>query len=337
MEPTARSAATSQQRSYEDFEPTTEWKREPNADTLLVYLPGFRKDQLKVQVTSSRQLRITGERPSGNNNKWSRFKKEMPIGSNYEANEIGARFDKGVLYVKHPKLIPNGQPAPPIAAGNQFPPLQKPQPLPPRPAAAPTTPRPPPPQQDMRRPAPAAAVPPSQPPAWRPVQDQKPSSADSGNGKATAAAAPTTGQPITPPLPEPSMWKIPPPEPISLPPADKNQETSDRASAAAGAVAASHSQKKADDGNGGRGDGSSADIRRRASSMVMASGEKLKEAAMSSGSGVMDMTRKDPKKLVNLVLAVMAAVVIVMFMIKNVAVKSICKFKGDYLEDDLLL
>ncbi|CAN1251650.1 hypothetical protein LINPERPRIM_LOCUS7779, partial [Linum perenne] len=239
---------------------------------------GFRKDQLKVQVTSSRQLRITGERPSGanNSNKWSRFKKEMPIGANYEANEIGARFDKGVLYVKHPKLIPNHQsnppPQPAAAGNNQFPPLQKPQPRP----AAPT------PQQDMRRPA------------------------------------------------EPSMWKQPPPAPIGFSPADKNQEkyptngqrVATPESNGRAAAAAAGAEVKKDDGG--------SNMRRRASSVVATSGGKLKEA----GLGVMEMTRKDPKKLMNLVLAVMAAVVIVLYM-KTVAVKSFCKFKGD--DDHVLL
>ncbi|CAN1251648.1 Inactive protein RESTRICTED TEV MOVEMENT 2 [Linum perenne] len=324
MDSTARSAAA--QRSYEDFEPTTEWKREPSADTLLVYLPGFRKDQLKVQVTSSRQLRITGERPSGanNSNKWSRFKKEMPIGANYEANEIGARFDKGVLYVKHPKLIPNHQsnppPQPAAAGNNQFPPLQKPQPRPAaptpqqdmrRPAAPAQLPKPP--QQDMRKPAAPSAAAPTQPTAWRPVQDQKPSSTS-----ADSQAAAMTGQPITPPLPEPSMWKQPPPAPIGFSPADKNQEKSNGRAAAAAAGA----EVKKDDGG--------SNMRRRASSVVATSGGKLKEA----GLGVMEMTRKDPKKLMNLVLAVMAAVVIVLYM-KTVAVKSFCKFKGD--DDHVLL
>ncbi|EEF46516.1 inactive protein RESTRICTED TEV MOVEMENT 2 [Ricinus communis] len=89
---------------YQDFEPTTEWVREAEHDTLLVYLPGFKKEQLKVQVTSIPNLRISGERSLGDS-KWSRFSKELRIPSNYDANKISARFEGGILKIKHPKII----------------------------------------------------------------------------------------------------------------------------------------------------------------------------------------------------------------------------------------
>ncbi|KAF2322332.1 hypothetical protein GH714_012351 [Hevea brasiliensis] len=81
-------------RVYEDFEPSMDWVKEPAIDTLRVYLPGFKKEQMKVQVTTSRNLRISGERPLGDGNKWSRFLKEIPIGSNYDPNRIGAKLEK---------------------------------------------------------------------------------------------------------------------------------------------------------------------------------------------------------------------------------------------------
>lgn len=67
-------------------------------------MTGFKKDQLKVQVTTNRKLRVSGERPL-NNNKWSQFKVEVPIPSNSDVNEISAKFEGGSLYVKHPKII----------------------------------------------------------------------------------------------------------------------------------------------------------------------------------------------------------------------------------------
>ncbi|CAK7329243.1 unnamed protein product [Dovyalis caffra] len=120
---------------YEVFEPSMEWAQEPGADTLRVYLPGFKREQLKVQVTSSRVLRISGERPL-NENKWSSFRKEIPISLNYDLNEITARYDKGILSVKHPKLIvpdaaePREQELPPVEASkpDQKPPQEKVQP-----------------------------------------------------------------------------------------------------------------------------------------------------------------------------------------------------------------
>ncbi|KAL4333980.1 hypothetical protein GQ457_07G035980 [Hibiscus cannabinus] len=90
--------------AYEDFEVHTEWVHEAVDDTLIAYLPGFRKDQLKVQVTSRGNLRISGERPTGDN-KFSRFTKEVPIPSNCDQNKIRANYKGGMLHVKFPKLI----------------------------------------------------------------------------------------------------------------------------------------------------------------------------------------------------------------------------------------
>lgn len=98
-------------RVHEAFEPSIDWVREPGADTLRIYLPGFKKEQLKVQVTSSRVLRVSGERQLSGN-RWSTFRKEIPISSNYDTNEIAARFEKGILYVKQPKIIVPDAPKP---------------------------------------------------------------------------------------------------------------------------------------------------------------------------------------------------------------------------------
>lgn len=97
-------AADQTNREYEIFEPSTEWAREDKFDTLIVHLPGFRKEQLKVQVTTSKMLRVIGERQLGNN-KWSSFRQEFSISSNYDANAISAKFEGGKLFIKHPKNI----------------------------------------------------------------------------------------------------------------------------------------------------------------------------------------------------------------------------------------
>ncbi|KAF5471930.1 hypothetical protein F2P56_008689 [Juglans regia] len=96
-------------RVYEDFEPQTEWAREEGFDTLIVLLPGFSKEQLRVQITSSRNLRVSGERSLGND-KWRRFQKELSIPSDVETNKITAKFEGGTLYIKHPKAITPAKP-----------------------------------------------------------------------------------------------------------------------------------------------------------------------------------------------------------------------------------
>ncbi|KAB5561582.1 hypothetical protein DKX38_006539 [Salix brachista] len=114
-------------RVVEDFEPSMDWVRDTGADTLQIHLPGFKKEQLKVQVTSMRVLRISGERQLSNN-RWSTFRKEIPISSNYDTNEINARFDRGILYVKHPKVIVLETPVEEKLANDQKPAQEKAKP-----------------------------------------------------------------------------------------------------------------------------------------------------------------------------------------------------------------
>ncbi|KAL9333029.1 hypothetical protein Peur_073168 [Populus x canadensis] len=111
MNTTEAMAGQLNDQAYEDYNPTLEWVRDAGFDTLLVYIPGFKKQQLKVQVTSTRTLRIMGERSHGDN-KWSSFHKELPIPLYYDVNQISAKFEGGILQVKHPKKITN--PANPV-------------------------------------------------------------------------------------------------------------------------------------------------------------------------------------------------------------------------------
>ncbi|XP_039034270.1 uncharacterized protein LOC120170405 [Hibiscus syriacus] len=89
---------------FEEFEVPTEWVRQVADDTLIAYLPGFKKEQLKVQVTTGGNMRISGERPIGVD-KISRFFKEFSIPSNCDQSKIRANFNGGMLHVKFPKLI----------------------------------------------------------------------------------------------------------------------------------------------------------------------------------------------------------------------------------------
>ncbi|XP_008230937.1 PREDICTED: protein RESTRICTED TEV MOVEMENT 2-like [Prunus mume] len=91
-------------RDFQDIEPLEEWVREQASDAFLVHLSGYKKENLKIQVTSARYVRVLGERPLGGN-KWERFRKEFPIPSNCDPNDISAKFENGVLSVKLPKII----------------------------------------------------------------------------------------------------------------------------------------------------------------------------------------------------------------------------------------
>ncbi|KAJ4788501.1 hypothetical protein LUZ62_039747 [Rhynchospora pubera] len=125
-------------RSYVDFEPTFEWSRGEETDILRVHLPGFKREQIKVQVDSYGNLRTTGERPV-EGNRWSRFWKDFRLPNNCNVNEIRAKFENETLFVTLPKQIARSKPTVP----NQLPPPSKPAPAPaPKPAPAPEMPKP---------------------------------------------------------------------------------------------------------------------------------------------------------------------------------------------------
>ncbi|KAI3823843.1 hypothetical protein L1987_05288 [Smallanthus sonchifolius] len=90
-------------RVYQDFEPSMEWVPEDDSDTLLVYLPDFAKEQLRVQLRA-RNLIISGERKLQQNT-WSRFHVEFPVSGNCDLNKISAKFEGNMLFVRQPKLI----------------------------------------------------------------------------------------------------------------------------------------------------------------------------------------------------------------------------------------
>ncbi|XP_058204298.1 uncharacterized protein LOC131318495 [Rhododendron vialii] len=95
--------------SYEDFEPFCNWRRNDESETLVVHLPAFRKDQLKIQVyNSTNTVKISGERLV-DATKRSRFHKEIAIPKDCKSKEIHAKFADGLLHVVIPK---KGPPAP---------------------------------------------------------------------------------------------------------------------------------------------------------------------------------------------------------------------------------
>ncbi|KAH9619318.1 hypothetical protein KSS87_004053 [Heliosperma pusillum] len=104
-------------RVFEDYEPPSDLVTEEECDTLLISLPGFKKEELRVQLTTSGMLKISGERPLGDH-KYRRFHKEFRLPSKCDSKKITAKFEGGILYIRQPKLI---TPA-------TVPPLRPPQP-----------------------------------------------------------------------------------------------------------------------------------------------------------------------------------------------------------------
>ncbi|KAH0931842.1 hypothetical protein HID58_008959 [Brassica napus] len=104
------------ERVYQEFEPATRWTSEPDAEILVADLPGFKKEQVKVAVTSTRKLRLTGERPTGGN-KWIRFHQEIPVPLTVDIDSVSAMFKDYKLYIRHPRIkteTPQTKPPAPV-------------------------------------------------------------------------------------------------------------------------------------------------------------------------------------------------------------------------------
>lgn len=105
-------AAAAAARSYLDFEPTHNVVQDTNKQTLVINLPGFKKEHLRVQIDHYGKLRISGERQlEQGSSKWSRFRKEFHIPEGCDPTGVRARFEKdGVLHITMPRLSPVEEP-----------------------------------------------------------------------------------------------------------------------------------------------------------------------------------------------------------------------------------
>ncbi|KAK1387989.1 SHSP domain-containing protein [Heracleum sosnowskyi] len=90
-------------RVYEEYAPSSEWKQEKESDILLIFLPDFLKQNIRVTTETGNFLRVTGERPTGGN-KWSRFQEDFEIPKNCIIKAIRAKFEDGILTITFPRI-----------------------------------------------------------------------------------------------------------------------------------------------------------------------------------------------------------------------------------------
>ena len=67
-------------------------------------------------MTSTRKLRLTGERPTGGN-KWIRFHQEIPVPLTVDIDSVSAMFKDYKLYIRHPRIkteTPQTKPPAPV-------------------------------------------------------------------------------------------------------------------------------------------------------------------------------------------------------------------------------
>nr|GME13906.1 inactive protein RESTRICTED TEV MOVEMENT 2-like [Ipomoea batatas] len=93
---------------YEDFRPAFERKCEEEVEKLLVYLPDFRKENIKVSIEGKNTLRIRGEHLVVGNI-CNRFQQDFPAPEDCDMTKIRAWFQSGILTITMPtkKLVPH--------------------------------------------------------------------------------------------------------------------------------------------------------------------------------------------------------------------------------------
>ncbi|XP_021633930.1 inactive protein RESTRICTED TEV MOVEMENT 2 [Manihot esculenta] len=89
---------------YQEFVPSAAWTEDSNSHYLLVDLPDFKKEEVKLQVDASGQITVRGERLV-NNNKYISFEKTFKAPENSDMDNITGKFDGEILYVTLPKKV----------------------------------------------------------------------------------------------------------------------------------------------------------------------------------------------------------------------------------------
>ncbi|KAK1426149.1 hypothetical protein QVD17_14818 [Tagetes erecta] len=90
--------------SFDEFEPLCTWQREDSQDILVIHVPEFKKEQLRIQISNSGILKITGENVI-EGKKRRRFVKEVTVTNDYDSSNIHAKFSQGRLRVTLPKKV----------------------------------------------------------------------------------------------------------------------------------------------------------------------------------------------------------------------------------------
>ncbi|KAJ8763207.1 hypothetical protein K2173_025592 [Erythroxylum novogranatense] len=95
---------------YEEFEPFCKWQRGEEQDIIGLHLHGFKRDQVRVQLTNLGIIVVSGERLL-DEGRGSRFRKEIRVSKDCKTNEIHAHMTNSILYVVMPKRAPSVLPS----------------------------------------------------------------------------------------------------------------------------------------------------------------------------------------------------------------------------------
>ncbi|KAL0384821.1 UNVERIFIED_CONTAM: hypothetical protein Sradi_2876400 [Sesamum radiatum] len=87
----------------------SEWLQDHQSHFLIIQLPGFVKEQIRVSTEGKNIIRVRGERPVAGN-KWSRFQAAFQVPEDGEMSSIRARFHGQMLTITVPKKKPQEAP-----------------------------------------------------------------------------------------------------------------------------------------------------------------------------------------------------------------------------------
>ncbi|PSR95824.1 Inactive protein RESTRICTED TEV MOVEMENT like [Actinidia chinensis var. chinensis] len=89
---------------FEEIVPSSAWTEDSSCHILLVDLPGFKKEWLKLQVDDHGQLLVSGQRQASEK-KIVHFEQTYKVPENSDPEKTSGKFESEVLYVIVPKQV----------------------------------------------------------------------------------------------------------------------------------------------------------------------------------------------------------------------------------------
>ncbi|CAI9281390.1 unnamed protein product [Lactuca saligna] len=90
--------------TFEEFVPPSAWTEDSTYHYLLVDLPGFKRQELKLQADNKTHIVVSGERQD-RENKYKRFEQRFELPTNADVDKITGKLDGEILYISVPKKI----------------------------------------------------------------------------------------------------------------------------------------------------------------------------------------------------------------------------------------
>ncbi|KAL4584040.1 hypothetical protein LXL04_008630 [Taraxacum kok-saghyz] len=90
--------------SFEEIVPPSAWTEDATCHYLLVDLPGFKRQELKLQADNRTHIVVSGE-TQVRENKYKRFEQSFELPKNADVDKITGKLDSEILYITVPKKL----------------------------------------------------------------------------------------------------------------------------------------------------------------------------------------------------------------------------------------